>query len=364
MMLTLTRIIRWGRRPQTSLTAGWVFYALIGALSAVLLSPRASRAQTPAGTQIVDITTLSFVGSNGLSYSAADTVTLLVGQAGGVAVLPQRSVVTDPSTTVTFAHTISNIGNGTDGITVGATSRAGWTTRAYLDVDKSGTLTAGDQLLTSPVSLAMGATAAILVQEDVPANAVRGSTDSVDVRLTSSFNPTITDVIVDATAIRTAGIRVDLAKSVNAVTTTVGDVLTYTVAYSAVGAGTATALVINDTIPAGTTYVSGTLRLKGIGLSDAVDGDAGSFDVANNVVVVKVGDVSAGQSGTVTFQVRVNNVPASYIITNVAKSTYGTPIGPDSSASAPVQSTAILPTVVLQKTLIGPMSAHIGQQVQ
>ena len=364
MMLTLSRIIRWGRRPQTSRKAGWALYALIGALSAVLLSPRASRAQTPAGTKIVDITNLSFIGSNGLPYSSADTLTLLVGQEAGVAVIPQRSVVTDPATTVSFAHTISNIGNGTDGISVGATSRTGWTTRVYLDVDRSGTLTAGDQLLTSPVSLAMGATAAILIQEDVPASAARGSTDSVDVRLTSSFDATVADVITDATAIRTAGIRVDLTKSVSAATTTVGDVLTYTVAYSAVGAGTATTLVINDTIPAGTTYVPGTLRLKGIGLTDAADADAGSYDGANNVVVFKVGDVAAGQGGNVTFQVRVNNVPASYVITNVAKSTYGTPIGPDSSASAPVQSTSMLPTVALQKTLIGPMSAHIGQQVQ
>src|SRR5690242_15208068 len=128
MMLTLSRIIRWGSRPQTSLTAGWVFYALIGALSALLLSPRASRAQTPAGTPITTISVLTFVGSNGLTYTAADTLTLTVGQAGGADIIPQRSVVTDPSTTVTFTHTIANIGNGTDGISVTATSRAGWTT--------------------------------------------------------------------------------------------------------------------------------------------------------------------------------------------------------------------------------------------
>lgn len=364
MMLTLSRIIRWGRRPQTGLTAGWVFYALIGALSAVLLSPRASRAQTPAGTQITTISVLTFVGSNGLTYTAADTLTLTVGQVGGADVIPQRSVVTDPSTTVTFAHTIGNIGNGTDGISVAATSRAGWTTRVYLDADKSGTLTAGDALITSPVSLAMGATAAILVQEDVPANAVRGSTDSVDVRVASTFDPTASDVVVDATAIRAAGIRVDLAKSVNASTTTVGDVLTYTITYTAVGAGTATALSINDTVPAGTTYVPATLRVKGVAVSDAADGDAGKFDAANNVVVFQLGDVAAGQTGSVTFQARVNNVPAPYVITNVAKATYGTPIGPDSTASAPVQSTSLLPTIALEKQLLGPATANIGQQVQ
>ena len=356
MMHSLVRIIRCGRRP-------WV-YAFIGALSAVLLSPRASRAQTPAGTQIVSITVLNFIGSNGLSYSSADTLALTVGQLGGADVVPQRSVVTDPSTTVTFGHTVSNIGNASDGIAVTAVSRSGWTTRVYLDVDKSGTVTAGDQLLTSPITLPMGATASIVVQEDVPASAVRGSIDSVDVRATSSFDATATDLVTDATNIRAAGIRVDLAKSVDHTTTTVGDVVTYSIAYTAVGAGSATGLVIRDTIPAGTTYVPGTLRLKGQPLTDVADADAGVFDGANNLVSVAVGNVAAGQSGTVGFQARVNNVPAQYVITNVANASYGTPIGPDSSVSAPVQSTSVLPQVALQKDLVGPATAHIGQLVQ
>src|SRR5215467_1684954 len=150
-MMLLLSIIRWGRRPQTSLTAGWVLYALVGAFVAMIASPRTLRAQTPAGTQIRSITVLTFIGSNGLPYSSADTLTLLVGQIGGTDLIPQRAVVTDPLTTVTFAHTVSNIGNGTDGIAVTATSRSGWATRVYLDVDKSGTLTAGDQLLSAPI---------------------------------------------------------------------------------------------------------------------------------------------------------------------------------------------------------------------
>src|SRR5438105_6913408 len=172
MMRSFIHIIRSGHRPQSGLRAGWVIYALIGAVAMATLSPSLLRAQTPAGTQIRSITVLTFVGSNGLTYTAADTLTLLVGQAGGADVIPPRSVVTDPSTTVTFAHTVSNIGNGSDGIAVSAISRSGWTTRVYLDVDQSGTVNGGDQLLTSPITLAMGATAAILGQEDVPASAV------------------------------------------------------------------------------------------------------------------------------------------------------------------------------------------------
>ncbi len=364
MMLSLIRIIRQGRGPQTSLTAGWVFCALIGAVVAMLSTPLPLRAQTPAGTQITSITVLNFIGSNGLPYQTADTIILTVGQEAGVNLVPQGSVVTDPSTTVTFAHTITNVGNGTDGFSLTATSRAGWTTRVYLDADKSGTLTAGDQLIVAAVSLAMGASASILVQEDVPAAAVRGSTDSIDVRATSNFDPTATDVLVDATTIRSAGIRVDLTKTVSQATTTVGDVVTYTIGYTAVGTGSATAVTVSDIVPAGTTYVPGTLRVRGSAVSDANDADAGFFDGANNAVIFTLGNVAAGQSGNVTFQARVANVPTNYVITNIAKANYGTPVGPDSTMSAPVQSTSLLPNVAVSKQLIGAATAHIGQLVQ
>src|SRR5690348_3693315 len=364
MMLIFSRISRGGRGPQTGLRAGWVLRALLGVCVAALALPHALRAQTPAGTQIRSITTLQFIGSNGLPYSTADTITLLVGQEAGVDVLPQRSVVTDPSTTVTFAHTISNIGNASDNLTVSATSRTGWVTRVYLDVDGSGTLTAGDQLLAAPVTLAMTTNAAILVQEDVPAGAVRGTTDSIDVRLTSAFDPTVTDVVVDATQIRAAGIRVDLTTSVDRPAATVGDVLTYTIGYTAVGSGSATVLQVNDVLPLGASYVPGTLRVRGASVTDAADADAGAFDAANSAVVFQLGNVAAGQSGSATFQARVGSVAAGFVITNVAKATYGTPIGPDSSATAPVQTTVVMPSVTLQKQLIGPASAAIGQLVQ
>src|SRR5438105_2962348 len=106
------------------------------------------------------------------------------------------------------------------------------------------------------------------------------------------------------------------------------------------------------------------MRVKGTSVTDALDVDAGTFDGPNNNVVFRLGDVPAGQNGNVTFQARVNNVPAQYVITNIAKAAYGTPIGADSSASPQVQTTSLLPQVALQKQLIGPASAYIGQLVQ
>jgi hypothetical protein len=48
------------------------------------------------------------------------------------------------------------------------------------------------------------------------------------------------------------------------------------------------------------------MRLNGVSLTDPDGDDAGFFDVSRNRVVFRVGSVAGGQSGTATFQVRVD----------------------------------------------------------
>ncbi|WP_184719819.1 DUF11 domain-containing protein [Caulobacter sp.] len=61
---------------------------------------------------------------------------------------------------------------------------------------------------------------------------------------------------------------------------------------------------ITDAIPAGATYLDGSLTLDGAALTDADDGDAGRF--ANGAIEVELGDIAAQSSRTVTFRVRIN----------------------------------------------------------
>ena len=86
---------------------------------------------------------------------------------------------------------------------------------------------------------------------------------------------------------------------------TPGDVLTYSIDYRAIGTQTANNLRISDVIPIGSSYVAGTLRLNGTPLSDISGDDAGSYEAAANRVVVTLAAVSGGDTGTVSFQVRV-----------------------------------------------------------
>ncbi len=104
--------------------------------------------------------------------------------------------------------------------------------------------------------------------------------------------------------VRDVGVLVALSKVVDRPAAAAGDVLTYTIGYAVTGTNPATDLVIADPIPLGTAYVAGSLRWNGTALSDG-PGDAGTFEIAGNRVVFRLGDVAAGQSGTVSFQVRV-----------------------------------------------------------
>lgn len=109
---------------------------------------------------------------------------------------------------------------------------------------------------------------------------------------------------------RVASATVALVKSATVVdpfggTTIVpGSVITYSIVANVTGSGSLPGLRINDAVPAGTTYVPGTITLGGTALTDGADADAGSF-AANNVAV-ELGTVPGGQTRTVTFQVRIN----------------------------------------------------------
>lgn len=83
-----------------------------------------------------------------------------------------------------------------------------------------------------------------------------------------------------------------------------GAIITYRIEGSFSGIGMASDVAIADAIPAGTSYVPGSLTLDGVSLSDEADGDGGQYDTAG--IDVRLGDVAAPALRAVTFQVRIN----------------------------------------------------------
>lgn len=86
-------------------------------------------------------------------------------------------------------------------------------------------------------------------------------------------------------------------------TTVPGSIITYTLVGTISGSGTLNNIAINDNIPAGSTYVAGSMTLQATTLTDAVDADAGNFNGTR--ISVGLGNVAAGQTRTITFKVTV-----------------------------------------------------------
>jgi hypothetical protein len=156
-------------------------------LSFVGLAAPAVSAQTPAGTQISDSAEVTYRDAAAEPYYAiSNVVTVTVGLVADIDITPPRSGLFDPGTTAAFGHTLTNLANGADSVSVSATSRRGWVTRFYLDVNGDGALDAGDVPVSGPVTLAAGGTLDILVAVDIPGLAAAGgAVDTLDVVATS-----------------------------------------------------------------------------------------------------------------------------------------------------------------------------------
>ncbi|MEN9924707.1 MAG: hypothetical protein RL268_833 [Pseudomonadota bacterium] len=83
-----------------------------------------------------------------------------------------------------------------------------------------------------------------------------------------------------------------------------GATVTYTLTAVVAGSGQVENLLVENPIPAGTTYQPGTLKLDGANLTDAADTDAGSAGASG--IAVTIPAVSGGTTKVVTFGVTIN----------------------------------------------------------
>ncbi len=138
--------------------------------------------------------------------------------------------------------------------------------------------------------------------------------------------PGLNDYCDDASAsvTPTANAAVDAKKTVALVDdadgsgdVTSGDILEYTVLITN-GNMAVSGAVFSDAIPENTTYEPGSITLDSVPMTDASDADRADFGQTQaNAVTVKIGNMSAGSSTTVTFRVRINDyTPAGVIISN------------------------------------------------
>jgi len=191
-----------------------------------------------------------------------------------------------------------------------------------------------DQILTGPLTtpvLAPDARVTVFVLVTVPDTAADGDTSNVQLTaaaVTGNGTPGTTfagegqgggDAVVGSTGalanargqINSAVASVQLVKSValrdpfGGTSAVPGSVATFTIEARVSGSGSVANLVVTDAIPAGTTYVPGTLALDAGALTDAADADAGTASDSSGISVT-LGSVAAGTNRSITFNVTVD----------------------------------------------------------
>ncbi|PFK03737.1 hypothetical protein CN957_14630 [Bacillus cereus] len=148
-------------------------------------------------------------------------------------------------------------------------------------------------------------------------------------------------VQIDAT-----GPIINPVKSVNRTVAGVGDTLTYTITVPNTGTGSAENVVLQDSIPNGTTFVAGSVTVGGV-----------TQPSANPANGINLGTIPNNTQRIVTFQVRITSFPNPNPIPNRAMVSYqfrpfvGSPPITSTSSSNTVQTTVNQATISMQKSV-------------
>ncbi|MFZ4621887.1 MAG: DUF7619 domain-containing protein [Bacteroidota bacterium] len=300
----------------------------VAALSAVMLlsTTSAFAAGTPAGTAIKNVASMTYKDLSGGSFPTlySDTATVTVEQVAGVTLTPVGSLkYSSDSMYVYFAHTVTNTGNGTDSYNMSSADSASWAPTILFDANGNGVWDTGENTTVASISnLAADATYKVIIRLFVPNGTASGKLDTNRTTATSTFDNSI-DPIASAwvrDSIRTRVTEVALTKNNNNANPDPGQVITYTINYTNNGTGTAEASTLSDTLDANVTYVAASATVVSGG------GSVAFLTSPNRVVWSNIGnggDVYAGATGQMTFQVTVNaGVAAGTVISNRAYMVY------------------------------------------
>lgn len=320
-----------------------------GPLASIIATALLAGAATPvlaagvtAGTLIENTATASFDEAGTPRSVDSNTVTVRVDELLDVTV---TSLDTGPISTTrgnaVLTFEVTNPGNGPEAFLLTADPAVAGndfdvTVRGVaIDSDGNGVYEEGvDQVLTGPLTtpvLAPDARVTVFVLVTVPNTAADGDTSNLQLTAaaaTGNGTPGTVfagegegggDAVVGSTGaladargtLSSAVASVQLVKSValrdpfGGTSAVPGATATFTIEARVSGSGNVANLIVTDAIPAGTTYVPGTLALDAGTLTDAADTDAGTASDASGISVT-LGSVPAGTNRSVTFDVTID----------------------------------------------------------
>jgi uncharacterized repeat protein (TIGR01451 family) len=274
------------------------YFLLMSALAVLFAAPRSAQGQTPTpeGTIIRDTASVSYTDANGNTYTTVKAgADVTVGFAGSIDVTGQASYApASASTADTADFVVNNLGNGVDSVTIATAASGGLTITGYkVGANSYATLSAlNDALAADAIALITG-TRTIRVIYDVAAN-LGGSTQTIQLTATSRRDNAKADSV-------TTNILPPISN--NTVTVTATPTTSSRLPNGSVAAYTASFSVANGSNAARTYAVAGSVSGTATTIV-SVNGGTSFFTVpaassASLDVTYTVGDVAAGQTGTV-----------------------------------------------------------------
>lgn len=311
-----------------------------GAASLFAFAAPALAEAPPAGTLIGNQAIATFNDGVTTRSVTSNLVQTEINQVYGVDIEAPQTKTAAVGGLVTFPHTITNTGNGTDSFTLATAAVSGTFDNIviYADANCDGVADSATPLSATP-ALAGGEQFCVVVEADVAAGVAAGSAAaSFNIVATSVGLPGATDTNLDTLDVATGPV-LDLTKSVrfapggdvdNSGSFTPGDQLVFRLAYANRAPNTsAQDAAIVDTLVSGLTYVPGSARWSdaptSTALDEAADGDditvgpdAIAFSQTGQTITASVDITSAGttREGFIEFNATIAST-ASGTLTNV-----------------------------------------------
>jgi uncharacterized repeat protein (TIGR01451 family) len=237
---------------------------------------------------------------------------------------PNGAETGQPGTVVFYAHTFTAGSGGSVSFALAQSanpSSPAWSAVLYRDLTCSASMDAADTLVSGAITVTAGQQVCLVVKQFIPAGASYGSSNSATI--TASFTYTNASPGLSATFVAsdvtTVGAPSALAlkklvsnvtrggSTSTSVTATPGEVLQYTLTAQNNGSSALNTLVINDTTPAFTTFVSaacpGTLPSGITGCTVSTQPGAGA---AGSLQWTFTGALGAGTQLAVSYQVKLS----------------------------------------------------------
>ena len=342
----------------------WLVGLFVASLLA--LTGMAAHAAAPAaGASISNQASASYSDGSGVSRTiTSNVVSTTVTQVASLTLTANGSQTATPGSVVYYPHTLTNTGNGSDTFTLSVSDTGGFTmTNKQIFADNGSGQPTGSAITSSGL-IASGSVFKFIVAGTLPATATAAQTNVITVTGASALAPVQSASNTDTTTVTTNAV-VTLTKAVSVSSGAPGTKATYTLTYTNTGNSTATAVAVTDVIPAGMTYVLGSGRWSATGAT-ALNNTSTSSPVGTspntlssslngNTFVATLAQVTAGQSGTISFQVGVNNT-APGVLNNIATTSYnnGAATVTGTSNTVPFTVTQTAAVTLADDTFAGP----------